>query len=612
MIEKVSKYLFVTFHKEYEEFLLRLRSLGVVHIQPSRSIKEIEELQGMVAQRKELADLLRSLMRLRSKDAPKVEPKEITSMEQGLAVMREVQGLNERLSALQQEIASQKRENDYWEIWGDYSLASIARLEQAGYPVAFYSCSAQQYNPEWETEFNAVPVNNHRSHIYFLTVGNNTGRKPDAEPVKAPEMEQEQLAAELTRLEKEQEEAQQALQEFVDNRMGEPEGFATYLDNRFNFSNAMAQAIPEADSKVMVLEGWVSTSDEKKLLQDLENEPCYVVPSEITDEDNIPIKLKNNSFSRLFEPITKMYSLPNYSEIDVTVFFAPFFVLFFSLCLGDAGYAFLVFLAATLLKRKAKDSGFRDICGLGQWLGGVATVVDLVLGTVFGMAMPWTWGKDGGLLVGVGSDYILNQNNLMVLSIIIGLLQIVFGKLLAGVKVQKQRGFKYALGQYGWVLIIASLLVAVGLPLLGIALPQWLIYGLYGLAGIGALFAFFYNTPGKNIILNFGSGLWATYNNASGLLGDTLSYIRLFAIGLTGGILGGVFNNLAVDMTKDMPPVVNILVMSLILLFGHSLNFGLSMISSLVHPLRLTFVEFYKNSEFEGGGKIFTPFKLNK
>ena len=96
---------------------------------------------------------------------------------------------------------------------------------------------------------------------------------------------------------------------------------------------------------------------------------------------------------------------------------------------------------------------------------------------------------------------------------------------------------------------------------------------------------------------------------ASGLLGDTLSYIRLFAIGLTGSILGGVFNTLAISMTEGMNIVLRLICMAIILLLGHAINFGLCTISSLVHPLRLIFVEYYKNAEFEGGGKAYTPFK---
>ena len=96
---------------------------------------------------------------------------------------------------------------------------------------------------------------------------------------------------------------------------------------------------------------------------------------------------------------------------------------------------------------------------------------------------------------------------------------------------------------------------------------------------------------------------------ATGLLGDLLSYIRLFALGLTGGVLGGVFNSLAIDMTSSLPIYVRWVPMFLILLAGHGITFALSMISAFVHPMRLTFVEFFKNADYEGGGKEYKPFK---
>ena len=104
--------------------------------------------------------------------------------------------------------------------------------------------------------------------------------------------------------------------------------------------------------------------------------------------------------------------------------------------------------------------------------------------------------------------------------------------------------------------------------------------------------------------MSFSSIIWCP-----GLPGDTLSYIRLYAIGLTGSLLGGVFNTMAVDMTATMPIWVRWLPMLLILLVGHALNIGLSMVSSLVHPMRLIYVEYYKNSEFEGGGTAYAPFR---
>jgi V/A-type H+-transporting ATPase subunit I len=75
-------------------------------------------------------------------------------------------------------------------------------------------------------------------------------------------------------------------------------------------------------------------------------------------------------------------------------------------------------------------------------------------------------------------------------------------------------------------------------------------------------------------------------------------------------VLGSVFNSLAIDMTDSLPWTLRWLPMLIILLLGHGINFALCMISSFVHPMRLTFVEFFKNANFEGGGKAYEPFEV--
>ncbi|MDY6147548.1 MAG: V-type ATPase 116kDa subunit family protein [Porphyromonas sp.] len=611
MIEKVNKYLFLIFHKEYKDFLIQLRSLGVVHIQPTKAIGEVEELQSLLQQRRELSDQIKELERLRSKGAPEVSVVEVSDPGTGKAALDHLKQLWDRRALLSNQIEAQKRENAYWNVWGDYSLKAIDRLTQKGYPVDFYVCPSQQYKEEWEEEFNAIAINAYRANTYFITVGNSSEHHLEAERIKPPTKELAELDEQLRVFQEALQQTKEEIQDFADRRIGELKGYEILLSNHFNFSNALIQATAEADNRLMCLEGWVTEDDRANMEEQLSQTACYMQPLEIQEGDSVPVKLKNNAFARLFEPITKMYSLPNYTELDATALFAPFFVLFFSLCFGDAGYGVLIFLLATLFKRKQKKgSSGRDLCSLGQWLGGVSAVVGSLLGTVFGMVMPWA--NDGSLLGGVRDTYFLNQDNLMYLSVILGILQIIFGKFVAALKTHKQKGLKYALAPFAWVVIIVSLIGALAVPALWTSAPAIVGQAFYGLAIAAALVAFFYNSPGRNPLLNFGSGLWTTYNVASGLLGDTLSYIRLFAIGLTSGVLGGVFNNLAVDMTSGLPIGVNYIVMALILLFGHSLNFGLAVISSLVHPLRLTFVEFYKNSEFEGGGREFTPFRLTE
>jgi V/A-type H+-transporting ATPase subunit I len=127
---------------------------------------------------------------------------------------------------------------------------------------------------------------------------------------------------------------------------------------------------------------------------------------------------------------------------------------------------------------------------------------------------------------------------------------------------------------------------------------------------LAGLLIFIFNTPKRNPLINIGAGLWNTYNMVTGILGDLLSYIRLFALGICGGVMGFVFNDLAMQLSGDIP-VVSQIVMLIILLAGHSLNIFMSGLGAFVHPMRLTFVEFYKNAGFEGGGKKYKPFKIN-
>lgn len=309
-----------------------------------------------------------------------------------------------------------------------------------------------------------------------------------------------------------------------------------------------------------------------------------------------------------------MYSLPRYSDLDITPFLAPFFMLFFGLCMGDAGYGLLILVASIIAKGKLKPD-MKPFANLGMILGGMTIVCGALTGSFFGIDLTQ---QDWAFLSGV-KPYFISENNfklfgyspMMVIAVIIGLIQVLFGMVLAGIKAAKLYGWKYGIGKFSWVVALLAAIACFGLPLCGVALPSAITYILYGIMGISVIGIFFLNSPDKNIFMNFGTGLWNTYGMATGLLGDLLSYIRLFALGLTGGVLGGVFNELATTMTSSMDWWIRWLPMMIILLLGHGINFALCMISSFVHPMRLTFVEFFKNAEFEGGGKAYNPFRIN-
>ena len=604
MIVKMSKYAFMVYHREYDAFLTTLRELGVVHVKETNSVLDNAELQALLAERKQVSTAIRYCKNLNSQTKEvTVAPARGLTKAEGLKLVGKLEEMQEKQAQLQAAKVSLEKDIAYMDIWGEFSYANIRRLKKAGFDVTFFSCPTSKYEPKWGEEYNAFLVNNFQSVTYFVTVTKTgTPIDIDAERPKMPDRGLAKLHLAMEQLLDNIKVLNNQLKEYAAEQYNTLVELEKNIQNEFNFSNTLVQTDREAGDKLMLLEGFVPTEEAPAMEVALEKEGYYFQELDIQDGDRVPIKLKNNKFNRLYEPITKMFSLPNYTEFDPTPLFAPFFMLFFGLCFGDGGYGLLVLLACSFFKRKVNPD-FKPYLTLFQYLGLAAIIVGTCTGSFFGIAL-----ADVPALSKV-KDYFVSSDNLMTFSIVIGLVQIIFGKTVAAFKMKAQKGVKYSIAPFAWVFVSTALALAFGLPMLNLQLPETVKTVFIGIAVIGLVVAYLYNSPGKNIFLNFGTGLWNTYNMASGLLGDTLSYIRLFAIGLTGAILGGVFNQLAVDMTEGMNIVLRAVCMLLIRLVGHAINIGLCTISSLVHPLRLIFVEYYKNAEFEGGGKEYRPFK---
>lgn len=598
MIQKMNKYSFLVYHREYEEFLLVLREFGVVHITERKNPKEQAELRALLEQRARLLTLERIVRSFVPEEINLPLESLCLTLNEGEVIASEIEKKLELRNELKNLTAQKKQEVSEQSVWGYYDVDVVDRLRTFGYGLAFYSVSTSSFTDEYKVETEGIEISRRGSTLYFVRLEREgSDSAPEAERIKAPEKSLKALEAELDALEVEQMKISDEIRVKAPEYIRVLKAYDHIISDIYTLGAARLQAVCEADDKLMILEGWVPSNLSLAMEQMLEKSGYYYQELDIVDEDKIPILLKNNFFARLFEPITEMFSMPNYREIDQTALFAPFFLLFFGLCFGDGGYGLLLFILATIYKLRSKDAN--SIVTLLQWLGGGAFIVGMLMGSFFGVTLGYAKAE----------DYFLNQDNLMTLSIILGLIQIFFAKAVAAYKIKVQRGLKYSLASFSWIFLLIAIGVLISLPMMAITLPSFMPYIIYGVVGVTATIVLFYNTPGKNPILNVGSALWTAYNTASGLLGDTLSYIRLFAIGLTGGILGSVFNQLAIEQTEGLPWVIRIPLMLIVLLVGHGLNIGLAMISSFVHPLRLTFVEYYKNSEFEGGGKAYTPLK---
>jgi V/A-type H+-transporting ATPase subunit I len=310
-----------------------------------------------------------------------------------------------------------------------------------------------------------------------------------------------------------------------------------------------------------------------------------------------------------------MYGWPNYNEFDPTPILGPFFLLFFALCIGDAGYGILLTLIGYLIyKDKLKIEMFEGLGGIIMALGVGSTVIGYLMGGFFGIDLfraAWfpEWAK-APMFNNLGVNGKIGEYDvMMVLTILIGVVHLILAMTIKAITYTIRDGFKATVSTWGWLLLIVGGICTAIVAML-FSLPTNIVkWTLIAIGGVSALGIFVFNTPGRNPLINVGAGLWDTYQMTTGLLGDVLSYIRLYALGLAGGMLGAAFNQLGTQVLGENPNIGTWVGFILIVTFGHVLNLLMACLGAFVHPLRLSFVEYFKNAGYEGNGKLYQPFK---
>lgn len=601
MIAKMKKLTFLVYHKEYDAFLKSIRDLGVVHVatkaQGSAENAALQESIRLSARYTAAIKMLQGL---------NVQPAAAHTGDagKGTEVLAEIEDVQQQIQQVAHKLQAVEKELVQLEPWGDFDPKSVARLRDAGYQIDFYICSDKQFKEEWVDFYNATEINHVGSKLYFVTVmpkGENIDL--EVETAKLPDCSLSDLHVRKENLAKQSEALQARLKDLAASVVPDLQAAQAQVHSQIEFSKVVLNTDSLADNKLMLLQGWAPADCVSKIKDFLEGKEVYYEVADPTPEDDVPILLDNKGFFRLFEPIMRLYMLPKYNELDLTPFFAPFFMLFFGLCLGDSGYGLFMLLAVTVYRLVAKNisASMKPILTLVQLLGASTMVCGLLTGTCFGFNL---YDIQLPLFQSLKEAISLDNQQMFNLSLILGGVQIIFGMILKAVNQTIQFGFKYAVATIGWLFILVSTAIAFAAP--GFIPMGGTVHMVF--LAIGVLMAYLYNSPGKNVFVNIGLGLWDSYNMATGLLGDVLSYVRLFALGLSGGILASVFNSLAVGMSPDNV-IAGPIVMVLIFVIGHAINMFMNVLGAMVHPMRLTFVEFFKNSGYEGGGKEYKPFK---
>ena len=611
MIEKMTKYSFILLSCDTEEFLLQLQSTGMMDI--TRSRKPVDEKSSALLDRitdcRDTEGFLKKSDFAKDPDISGIQAAAQSAELPDTDPVRFVREQKEKLESIASAIATEKSRMKAYAPWGDFDKGSLDKTaSEAGCEIHFFTVSEKGFDSTWGQEYPMQVISRDGKNVWFVTVVPKGGTVTlPAKELPAPAYSAREAEARAEALRAESVAVKGAIlkaREYIPRLEEESISRADELDLYL----ADAAAVTAAENAVTLFVGFAPTKDDARISEALDAMDAYWFKEEATKDDNPPIKLRNNRFTRQFEVLTGMYGMPVYDEFDPTPILAPFFLLFFAMCLGDAGYGIVLVIAALLFKYKMPDSSFGKMWSLIMTLGIGTMVIGTVLGTFFGVSLSEAAWVPEGLKKCMITGNIAGFPAQMVLSVAIGVVHICLALTVKAVCYTKRFGIKSTVSNWGWLTLIIGGITIGAMALLDVMSSDVTRIAIIVIGIISGLAIYIFNTPGRNPLVNIGSGLWDTYNMATGLLSDVLSYLRLYALGLAGGMLGSAFNTIAGIVFEGCGiPGLNWIFFILVLLLGHTLNIAMSCLGAFVHPLRLTFLEYFKNSGYEGRGQAYRP-----
>lgn len=587
-------------HQAHQQAVIaELKQLQLVHIEwNDTGFRNPPEIQAQIDRLHKCQSLLKDVWDQHQGSSPAPQNHELD--------VEDLMALLEKRSDLLDFERKLKKESAFWNTWGPVDLLKVQALSKVGFSLRLFKGKTRELHAFKFPEDSYIQVIQESEGMSWWVLLHPS--QEDSLPFEEQKFPARSAAETEDLLQDISLRLQRSEAEIMD--VNAPEWLLRNalvpLELALDQRKVEAQFKPLKAMPILHLSAWFPDAYKHIIQQKLQTLPCSYSVRAPSIGEKVPIQLKNNGFVRFFEPITKIFQLPSYFEFDLTPFIAVFYPILFAYCLGDAGYGAVLTLAALALGIFRKDW---VTASLGLILGITTGIVGLIKsGSLFGIALSldssYTWARNMAQWVLIPDDTSFAWNAFNV-ALLIGLIQIFTGLFIAIVKTIRFKGWLLSLSHFGKLLIVSG---SVGLFLVNkseIEDVTWSVL-LQSLLILGLILVAFFHDMSQSLIPRVAGSILPLFFIFTGLLGDVLSYVRLFALGVASAVLGLVVNQIGGQMWGNSWWMNSLAI--LFLLFGHGLNFALAALGSFVHPLRLTFVEFYNNAQFEGGGVAYKAF----
>ncbi|MFC1745746.1 V-type ATP synthase subunit I [Candidatus Riflebacteria bacterium] len=630
MISKMGKYLFVGPETEKNTVIEKLQEVGVVQVAPFKAAtgKEVESSRTALDR---IADTCKFLKKFSTKSIKGATEEKAPDAGK---LIQQIQNFKRELVILATDKGLIQDKISKLSIWGRFDLGLINKIEEkTANQIQFWETSRKEelviiprsaISKFWSTfpakKLVVIPDNvvlldlfSIEDKNYFLTISKESLELEGCDETRfetdIPTLEKDYLSKE-----KREKEIQEELCELAPYLSQLELEYQKALDSH-NFLTTTLGSGEILEGRVFMLKGWCPEHNYPRLKKEMEE--LLVDVTDIAPEpgEKIPTFLKNNKWGDIGNDLVNIYDTPSYNDWDPSswVFFT--FAIFFAMILNDGGYGFTIFLLVLFLKFKFDNAGpgLTRFLNLSLVLSISSMIYGILSGGFFGAWIPddtenfkWLYNLRLFFSAPTTSDQATNQgiiDNMMRVSIIIGLLHISLSLVLKSMRQVQDMGdtiTPYANG--AWIV------------------GMWVFFFWYGKTTSHPLFFIFllamvvvfftsagtFESPVQVIL----GGLGGLYN-AVQFFSDVLSYLRLFALGMSGALLAQTFNTLAWQLWHWEVPIPGLGIFLAITIFfvGHLITLGLGIMGGVIHGLRLNFLEWYRWS-FDGDGRPFKPFKL--
>ena len=605
MIVAMKKATVITRRQEKQDALNKLRRLGVLHL--SAIPAHVASAQEW---REKKALLEKALALIAPRPAPPPsETCRAVSLEAALAAARSILEKQETMRMLNDEYANLEKEMARLHDWQGVSVSDLRAIRDGDYEVMFFEVPPKKLGliPPGHKAF---VVKRSKTLLWVaLVVKAGTAVDHEFKPLHAPR----HSAAELEKLQADNRSAQRRLRLACD-KLGSEAGDLERAVHAASREIELAEAVAAMGhtEALSYLTGFLPGDQVQGLKQSCLDNSWALLIQEPAAADDVPTVIRNKRWIDIISPVFQLLgTVPGYREIDISFFFLIFFAFFFAVIIGDAGYG-LVLLSATLLftlRLRRKSRKIPNALLLMLLLSLSTVVWGALTGTWFGSAtlasLPWlSWMT----IPAISSFDPRSSETIKFICFITGTIHISIAHLWNFFRQARKKPFIRSLAQLGWLFLVLGLYYLVLSLVLSkerFPLPSFATW----LIGTGLAMIIVFSRQQGRFFHGIAMGvanLLSTFLSGISAFSDIISYIRLFAVGLATVEIAKSFNGMAAGMAHG---ALGIILASIVLLLGHTLNLAMGALAVVVHGVRLNMLEFSGHLGMEWTGRPYKPFK---